>query len=195
MDAIDFFLLRHQPIHRQPLDELLSAPSEAQIRGRVDPRVNTIAWLLWHAARVEDVGVNRFVADRAQVLDEGWLARLAVGRRDVGTGMTAAEVDDLSARIDLAGLRGYWEAVSARTLAVVETLRDADLGAVVPAERVHRVSLGDEGAVDAKATWLAEFWANRRTRGWMLVQTALLHVYGHYFEARVVTGMWGLASP
>jgi len=36
--------------------------------------VNPIAWLLWHAARVEDVGVNRFITDGRQVLDTGaWL--------------------------------------------------------------------------------------------------------------------------
>ena len=31
--------------------------------------------------------------------------------------------------------------------------------------------------------WLTEFWAARQTRAWVLAQTPLLHVYGHYFEA------------
>jgi hypothetical protein len=168
--------------------------TETQVRTRPHAGVNTIAWLIWHAARVEDVGVNRFVVDRPQVLDEGWLEPLGVGRRDVGTGMPDAEVDALSARIDLDALRGYWEALTRRTLATVETLRGEDLRTIVPAERVKRVC-ATEGAVAPGAEWLTEFWANRRTRGWVLAQTPLLHVYGHYFEARVAAGLWGARSP
>src|SRR6187431_3742086 len=118
MDAIDFFLLRYETLHRTLLDDLLQGLTDAQVRGRPHPGVNTIAWLIWHAARVEDVGVNRFVVDGAQVLDSGWLERLD-GRRDVGTGMTDSEVDALSTRLDLAALRGYWDAVTRRTLDVV----------------------------------------------------------------------------
>jgi hypothetical protein len=194
MDAIDFFLLRYRELHRRLTDDLLAGLSDAQARGRPHPGVNTVAWLLWHAARVEDVGMNRFVGDRPQVLDEGWRERLDVPRRDVGTGMSDAEVDDLSARIDLQALRGYWEAVTGRTLAVVETLRGLDLDSPVPAERVERVS-GEEGVVAAEAAWLTEFWGAGRSRAWFLAQLPLLHVYGHYFEARVARGLWGIRSP
>ena len=122
MDAIGFFLSRYGDLHAGLVDGLLGKLPEAHLRARPHPGVNTVAWLLWHAARIEDVAVNRFLADRPQVLDDGWLERLGVARRDVGTGMSDAEVDELSARIDLQALRGYWDAVSARTLALVETL-------------------------------------------------------------------------
>jgi hypothetical protein len=194
MDAIDFFLLRYGELHGRLTDDLLAGLSEAQVRGRPHPGVNTVAWLLWHSARIEDVGVNRFVTDGAQVLDDGWEARLGTSRRDVGTGMSDAEVDALSAGIDLQALRRYGDAVTRRTLAVVETLRGADLGAVVPAERVKRVSVS-EGAVAAGAEWLTDFWAAGRSRAWILAQMPLLHVYGHYFEARVTRGLWGARSP
>ena len=175
------------------MDGLFGSLSEAQLRSRPHPGVNTIAWLLWHSARIEDVAVNRFLSDRPQVLGE-WLERLAVRRRDVGTGMSDAEVDELSARIDLNALRGYWEAVAARTLAAVETLRGSDLEAQVVAERVRSVVLS-EGVVAPGAEWLTEFWAGGRSRAWVLAQTALLHPYGHYFEARVAAGLWGTRSP
>lgn len=194
MDALDFFLLRYADLHHRVPDELLGKLSEPQVRGRPHPGVNTVAWLLWHTARIEDVGVNRFLVDRAQVLDDGWQARLAVARRDVGTGMTDAEVDDLSARIDLPALRGYWEAVTRRTLEVAGTLRGAQLDTLVPAEHVRRVASG-EGAVAPGVEWLTEFWAGGRSRAWVLSQLPLLHVYGHYFEARVTAGLWGARSP
>lgn len=194
MDAIAFFLSRYNDLHGGLVDGLFSKLSEAQLRGRPHPGVNTVAWLLWHSARIEDVGVNRFLSDRPQALDEGWLGRLKVPRRDVGTGMSDAEVDELSLRIDLEALRGYWEAVTTRTLAVVETLEGTDLEALVPGERVRSVVLAED-VVAPGAEWLTEFWAGGRSRAWVLAQMALLHPYGHYYEARVASGLWGARSP
>jgi hypothetical protein len=194
MDAIGFFLSRYGDLHGGLVDGLLAKLSEAQLRRRPHPGVNTISWLVWHSARIEDLALNRFLSDRRQVLDEGWLERLAVPRRDVGTGMTDAQVDELSTRIDLQALKGYWDAVTARTLEVVETLRGSDLEAVVPAEQV-RAAVRADSAVAPGVEWLTEFWAGGRTRAWMLAQTALLHPYGHYYEARVVSGLWGARSP
>jgi hypothetical protein len=193
VDAVDFFLTRYGEVHKGLVGGLFGSLSEAQLRARPHTDVNTVAWLLWHSARIEDVAVNRFLTDRPQVLEE-WLGRLAVRRRDVGTGMSDAEVDELSARIDLHALRGYWNAVTARTLATVETLRGSDLEALVPGERVRSVVLS-EGVVAPGAEWLTEFWAGGRSRAWVLAQTALLHPYGHYYEARVAAGLWGARSP
>jgi DinB family protein len=194
MNAVDFFLGRYREFHRGIFDDLTKELTEAQIRGRPRPGMNPIAWLLWHAARIEDVGVNRFITDGRQVLDSGaWLGRMKTARRDVGTGMVDGEVDELCAQIDLEGLRGYWDAVQAATLAIAETLRNENLDTVVAAERIHATAT-KEGAVAPVAPWLTEFWAKGRTRGWYLSQLPFLHVYGHYFEALVVKGQWGHPS-
>ncbi|MBI1734470.1 MAG: DinB family protein [Candidatus Rokubacteria bacterium] len=197
MDALDFFLIRHRELRgeRGIVADLRAGLTDDQWRRRPQPGVNTIAWLLWHTARVEDVGVNAFIAGRPQVLHAGgWLETMKTARRDVGTGMTDADVDALSAALDLDGLRGYWEAVGRATLDVVESLRGHAIDDIVPAERVRQAAAAD-GVVAANAGWLTDFWAKGRTRAWMLTQTASLHPYGHYFEARVVKGLWGHPSP
>ena len=140
MDAIDFWLLRYETLHGFLVDDLVEGLTSEQVRGRPVPGVNPIAWLVWHAMRIEDVCVNRFVADRPQVLDDGWLRRLAIARRDVGTGMTDAQVDELCAAIDLDALRGYCQAVTRASLDLVPALRALDLAAAVPAERVRHVA-------------------------------------------------------
>jgi len=78
-------------------------------------------------ARCEDA-INVLVASRPQVLDQnGWLTRLNVSLRDVGTGMTDEEVSDLSARLDLGALRDYYHAVGRRIVEVVKSLRPQEL--------------------------------------------------------------------
>jgi hypothetical protein len=193
MDAVDLWLLRYEPIHTFVADDLVEGLTEAQVRGRPVPGVNPIAWLVWHAMRIEDVCVNRFVLDRPQVLDAGWTPRLRVGRRDVGTGMTDAQVDALCEAVDVEQLRGYCRAVTRATLDAAPLLRGLDLEVSVPEERVTRVCT-EEGAVDPGATWLTEFWAGGRSRGWIVAQTSLLHVYGHYFEGLATKGLWGARS-
>jgi hypothetical protein len=193
MDAVDLWLLRYEPIHTFVADDLVADLTEAQVRGRPVPGVNPIAWLIWHAMRIEDVCVNRFVLDRPQVLDAGWTPRLRVSRCDVGTGMTDAQVDALCEAVDVEQLRGYCRAVTRATLDAAPLLRGLDLEVSVPAERVTRVCT-EEGAVDPGATWLTEFWAGGRSRGWIVAQTSLLHVYGHYFEGLATKGLWGARS-
>jgi hypothetical protein len=193
VDAVALWLLRYESVHGFVADDLVAGLTDDQVRGRPVPGVNPVAWLMWHAMRVEDVCVNRFVLDRPQVLDSGWVDRMHTGRRDVGTGMSDAQVDELCTRVDLAELRAYCRAVTRATLEAAPQLRTMDLEALVPAERVKHVCTV-EGAVDPGASWLTEFWAGGRSRGWILLQTSLLHVYGHYFEALATKGLWGARS-
>jgi hypothetical protein len=193
MHAVDLWLLRYESVHAFVADDLVDGLTDAQVRGRPVPGINPVAWLIWHAMRVEDVCMNRFILDRPQVLDAGWLDRMRIGRRDVGTGMDDAQVDTLCAGVDVEQLRGYCRAVTRATLDAVPLLRKLDLEILVPAERVKHVCTA-ESAVDPSAPWLTEFWAGGRSRAWILFQTSLLHVYGHYFEGLATKGLWGSRS-
>src|SRR5262249_61194339 len=131
MDAVQFFLRRYEPVHRFVTERLLTELDEAQIRRRPVEGVNSVAWIVWHTARGEDIGVSRFVAHRPQLFfEEAWGERLNVPEPDLGTGMTAGGVADLSARGDLAALRTYWDALEQRTRAIVESLRPEALDGV-----------------------------------------------------------------
>ena len=188
MDAIEFFRLRFDFVHVGFVDDLLDGLSDDHVRARPHG-LNSIAWLLWHVARIEDVGVNRFVADRPQVLHaEGWHGRLGIARIDTGAGMDSAEVDAAGRRLDLGALRGYWDAVARATGDVVATLTPADLDAAVAPDHVRAV-VRDEGVLVPAGASVGEFWAGNRPRGWFLLQTALLHPYGHLFDAMAVRGM------
>jgi hypothetical protein len=190
MDAGTLFRLRYDAIHGAFVDDLFAGLDDGG--ARTGPHgLNSVAWLVWHASRVEDAAVSRFVADRPQVLDEGsWSERLRVARRDVGTAMAATEVAALSAAIDLDALRAYARAVAERTRAVVASLAPGAWDEIVPPAHVHAV-VAAEGLLVEAGRWVETFWARGHARGWYLLQTALLHPYGHWFEAMATRGQLG----
>jgi len=190
MDALGLFLLRYHAVHGGFVDDLFAGLDDAQVRARPHG-LNSVVWLVWHATRVEDAAVNRFVADRPQVLtEEGWLDRLGGARRDVGSGMASLEVDALSADIDTAALRGYARSVADRTRSVAGSLAPAAWEEIVPEARVRRIVADESLLVDA-GRWVGDFWARGHARGWYLLQTALLHPYAHWFEAVATRGQLG----
>src|SRR6267378_1022392 len=70
--------------------------TDEQMRVRPREDLNSIAWLVWHIARAEDILVGQVVAGGAQLFDEGWKKRLGVTRPDFGIGMTSPEVSELT---------------------------------------------------------------------------------------------------
>ncbi len=80
MDMLELFLREHAIAHGLELGEAegqfsleynrLHGLNEDQLRIRPNGW-NSIAWLLWHMARAEDVVANVLIADRPQVFDEG----------------------------------------------------------------------------------------------------------------------------
>ena len=190
MDALGLFLSRYNAVHGGFVGELFAGLTDAQVRARPHG-LNSVVWLVWHATRVEDAAVSCFVGDRPQVLTEGdWRHRLGAERRDIGSGMTAAEVESLSARIDPAALQAYADHVADRTRSVAGSLAPAAWDEIVPPERIHGVVASEELLVDA-GRWVEEFWARGHSRGWYLLQTGLLHPYGHWFEALATRGQLG----
>lgn len=199
MDALQFFLLRYEaPLHSTTLpmsiDNLFNTLSEAQLRYRPRPDLNSIAWIVWHMARAEDFGVQRFVGHRPQIFDqEGWMARLNVPLRHCGTAMTDEEVSDLSARIDLAALRDYWTAVGRGTCEVVHALRPEALDEVIEPAYLHQV-LFEEGVAGPAGVNMEQVYQGK-SKGWFLVHLGLTHNYEHSAEAFVIRGLLGFRRP
>jgi hypothetical protein len=194
MNAATFFLLRHAPLHGLFTERVYADLSDPHLRARPHG-LNSIAWLIWHVARGEDIGVNRFGYDQPQVFDEdGWEKRIGAGRRDLGTAMTTDEVTALTARVDLSALREYWSAVGARTRAIVEKHGTDGWDTVVDPALIRRTirESGDYGSrVVADRT--EAFYAGM-TRGWAFGHLGLTHSYAHLGEATVVRSLLGFTG-
>jgi hypothetical protein len=193
MDAKQLFFERYDGFQEYPV-LLLEGMSEAQIRQSPHPALNPIAWILWHSARCEDVGVNRLLVDRRQVLEDGaWPSCLGVDDRRLGTGMTKREVTELSERLSLPDLAAYRTAVTERTVEVIVELPSEELSRQLAVERLQQVFM-EEGAGGNAATQLVEAYAGH-TKGWLLGHLALTHPFYHMGQAFVLRAMFGLPNP
>jgi DinB superfamily len=192
MDAVQGFLPSHELMYRQMVDRFRQLTDD-QMRRRPHPHLNSIAWLLWHMARSEDMGVNRLIANGPDVLTgDGWAARLDLSRRDMGTGMTDDEVVEFSARVNTVALRAYSAAVGRRTQELVRGLPAEALDEVPDPSHIHRV-LVDEGVIGPNAGWVEQLYVGK-PKGWLLFQLALRHPSGHLGQATLTRKLQGLGS-
>ncbi len=158
----------HRPLHAA--QQVLAGLTPEALHALPDGRGNSIAWLLWHAARQQDAQVAALHGGEQVWTAQGWAGRLGVDRdaRAIGFGDT---LDDVAAlRIgDPEALLAYLTAVIEATVAYVAALSDADLGEVIdtrwdpPVTRgVRLVSTIDDAAVHvgqaAYARGLVEGW-------------------------------------
>jgi hypothetical protein len=98
---------------------------------RPTPEANSIAWLLWHSARVQDAQLCDIAGIEQVWLKDGWVERfdLDLPRDAHGYGHTPEDVGKVRATADL--LAGYYHAVHDVTLKFVAALTPQELARVV----------------------------------------------------------------
>lgn len=93
---------------------------------------NSIAWLIWHLARVQDDHVADVAGTEQRWTADGWADRFALpfDATETGYGQTSDEVDAMSGA-SAAHLLGYLDAVQEATIAFVGGSELGDLERVV----------------------------------------------------------------
>ena len=199
MDARDLFLQQHAAVHSAAVggnkmsmaERTFAGLSDAQMRARPREDLNSVAWLMFHIARAEDVFVNTMLAGRTQVFDDGWGKRLGITRRDFGFGMTSTEVNDLTQQVDVVALREYRDAVGHRTREVVSGFKPDDWQGVLEMQNVAR-AVGD-GSLGRAAEPIGKNMPGR-PRTAVLSTIALLHSAAHMGEAVTVRTAGGFGT-
>jgi DinB superfamily len=199
MDVRDLFLDQHAAMHSAAVGGNKMSAAERTFAGltdeqmRVRPRedLNSLAWLMWHIARAEDIIVNAVLAGQSQLFDDPWMKRLGITRRDFGIGMTTAEVTELTRQIDLSALREYRDAVGLRTRQVVGGFKAQDWEGQVTDEAVKRTAA--EGAFGVRTEMVVKAFPGR-PRAAMLSGIALFHSAGHMGEAATIRSAGGFGT-
>ncbi|OBB95628.1 mycothiol transferase [Mycobacterium sp. 852002-30065_SCH5024008] len=113
------------------VDEIADGLTDAVAEYRVTADANSIAWLIWHSARVQDIQLADVAGVEQVWLRDGWVDRfgLDLPRNDTGYGHKPEQVAKVKAPADL--LAGYYHAVHKLTLEYVAGVTAAELERVV----------------------------------------------------------------
>jgi uncharacterized damage-inducible protein DinB len=117
--------------------------SADQLNGQITDGANTVSWLLWHLARVQDDHVADVAGTEQVWTAAGWVDRFDLPFDAAATGYGHSG-DDVT-RVTVASgdlLTGYLDAVTDATLAYLETLTSSDLDRVVDESYDPPVTLG-----------------------------------------------------
>ena len=170
MDHIDILTdFARRPLHTANL--VLSGIGADTLHAMPGKNGNSIAWLIWHAARQLDAQVAD-LQGKPQLWVSGWAERLGQSPDPAATGFGHTHAEVAALRMNSSGdLQDYLTAVVEDLVAYVQTLGSDDLDAIID-----------------------ESWDPPVRRGVRLVSTiddAIAHI-GQAAYARGVTEDWGI---
>jgi hypothetical protein len=113
------------------VDELTDGLTDDQANYRPAPNANSIAWLIWHSARAQDIQLAPIAGVDQVWTRDGWVDRfgLDLPRNDTGYGHGPDEVAKVQVSAEL--LAGYYHAVHKLTLEFVAGVTAEDLARIV----------------------------------------------------------------
>lgn len=116
---------------QQSVHAVVDGLAPEQLGFRVDGQTNSIAWLVWHLARVQDDHLAQAAGTDQVWQAGGWATRfdLPFQPSATGYGQSAQDVGTVNVSADL--LTGYHDAVHERTLDYVGGLAEDDFARVV----------------------------------------------------------------
>ena len=116
---------------QEAVHAVLDGLDEEQLTARLDPAANSIAWLVWHLTRVQDDHLADAAGAPQVWTSDGWAERFGLPYGDAATGYGQDSGDVAAVTASTAELRGYHDAVHARSVPWLRTLSDDDLTRVV----------------------------------------------------------------
>lgn len=185
-EAKRLFLEIHSKLHlssvtgteENEVDNLLSglAPYEYSIMPTSNDE--TIAWVLWHIARIEDLTMGILTANGEQLFDCKWKERLNAPISDTGNALSDDEIMELSRRLNIKELIAYRNAVGQRTRGIVKSLSTGDMKRRVSPQGLEAIKQAGGVTNQEASMWLLDFWGKKDVAG-LLLMPPTRHVILH----------------
>ncbi|TKR24337.1 DUF664 domain-containing protein [Cellulomonas hominis] len=110
---------------------VLDGLGEDELTARLGPEANTIAWLVWHLARVEDAQVADVAGTEQVWTADGFAEQFDLPFDTDATGYGQGPDEVAQVRVEAGLLRAYADATRAATDAYLGRLTEQDLGRVI----------------------------------------------------------------
>lgn len=185
-ESKSIFLRLHSMVHSSEMsgisektfeDELWDGLDEEKFKTSTNEKGRTIAYGIWHSARIEDITINLLVDGGTQVLNSGnWKKKINSIISDTGNALNEEEILEFSKRINMQELKNYRIAVGKKTQEIVKNLTYDDMKKKFEKNQLQRII--DEGAVlDVEASnWLIDFWGKKNVAGILLMPGTRHHL-------------------
>lgn len=161
--AIELFMIQHAMVHSAKVskaklwsfeDEVLNDITNDHVRCVPAGGEHSIAWILFHLARIEDITMNILVARAPQLfVRDDWGKKLKVALLHSANSMDDTGVATLSAQVDIDALRAYRQSVGRRTREIVR--KPGEFKQKPEASRLQKIM--DEGALLPEAIGILNY--------------------------------------
>lgn len=190
-DAKKLFFEIHSDLHLSEVyqmnynavDELIDDLLDNEYRIMPTSKDETIAWILWHIARIEDVTMGILVAEEKQVFSKEWKERINTDIIDTGNAMIDDEIMDFSKKVNIKELLKYRNAVGKRTSEIVKGICSEKMTMRVDKNNLDRILLEGGVTQDKGSFELLEFWGKKDIAGLLLMPPTrheLMHLNNCY---------------
>jgi uncharacterized damage-inducible protein DinB len=170
LHATDFIRDSFRRLHRS-LEDSTQDLSLEQLNFTPDDQHHSIAWILWHAYRTEDLIRSRSLQGHPdRWSQDGWSGRLGLPEQGQGTGMPPGEAQRIRIE-DYAGFMQYARIVADDTDAYLATLTEEQLEEMQP----WRSAPGGQDTLAA-----------------VIGNHVMTHIYGHRNEIYWLRSLQGL---
>lgn len=187
------FLIQHAMVHSKKInllgvwsfeDELWQGLTEEDLRTIPPKAEHSIAWILFHITRIEDITMNMLVAGTPQVYKrDKWAKKLRSTIHHSANKMDDDSVARLSISLDISVLREYRLSVGRRTREVVRKIQPEEFNQIVEPVRLEK--LIKEGAMIEEAMEIIDYWSKRTIAG-LLHMPPTRHNFLHLNEAEKI---------
>lgn len=146
---------------RNEVDELVGDLREDEYAIMPTAKDETIAWVLWHISRIEDLTMNILVNGEKQIFNEDWQTRMNSPIRDTGNALSDNQIIQLSKSLRIQELLEYRNEVGRKSREIIRTLSPDDIRRKIPTQRISRIL--EEGGITnhEDSIWLLDFWAKK----------------------------------
>lgn len=184
-EAIELALAMHAITHRGIIsnselptycDALLNGLTNEDYSIMPTAEDETIAWHLWHIARIEDLVGNLLIMEQDQIFNDSWMSRLNIDIKDTGNAMSDDEIICFSKQVNKDELINYRDEVGIQTRKILLSLTPDDLKRKPKTEQLEQI-VHEGGLLEIKESiWLKDFWGRHTVSGLILLPLTRHHM-------------------
>lgn len=160
------------------VDSLLKDLTVDEYKIMTTSKHETIAWVLWHIARIEDLTMGILVAGGTQLFDNQWKKRLNAPITDTGNALSDDEIIELGSQLNIEELIAYRNAVGQKTHEIVSFLSAEDMKRKVSKQGLEAIKQTGGVTSHENSIGLLDFWGKKDVSG-LLLMPPTRHVMLH----------------